>query len=79
MAGIHHVAYDCNNIPFEQRQQGFKERGFEQSQGGSWLGKNHFAFFETEKETGTCFETIAWDDDWTLPEPDEWFPAAAGN
>ncbi len=39
------------------------------------MGKNHFAFFETEKETGTCFETIAWDDDWILPEPDEWFPA----
>ncbi len=76
--GIHHIAYDCNNIPFSQRAQGFKDRGFELSQGGSWLGRNHFAFFETEEKTGTCFETIAWDEGWVLPEPEEWYPAEAG-
>lgn len=38
------------------------------------MGKNHFAFFETEMETTTCFETIEFPSDWTFPEPDEWFP-----
>lgn len=38
--GIHHIAYDCNNTPFEQRKQCFQARGFELVQ----AGKNYFAF-----------------------------------
>ena len=72
--GIHHVAYDCNDLPFEERIAEFKRRGFEFAQGGSWEGKCHFAFFETEAETTTCLETIAFDDDWAYPEPEAWYP-----
>jgi hypothetical protein len=42
--GIHHVAYDCNNIPFKERIEELNRRGFEVVQSGSWLGTNHFAF-----------------------------------
>ena len=72
--GIHHVAYDCNNIPFQQRMAEFERRGFQLVQSGSWMGKNHFAFFETENATTTCFETYIFPDDWQYPEPDEWYP-----
>ncbi len=72
--GIHHVAYDCNNIPFEERIAEFTRRGFKLAQSGSWLGKNHFAFFETEHETTTCFETYIFPDDWEYPEPDGYYP-----
>lgn len=72
--GIHHVAYDCNNIPFEERMAEFERRGFRLVQSGSWLGTNHFAFFDTEDATGTCFETYAFPQDWEYPEPEEWFP-----
>jgi len=75
--GIHHVAYDCNNVQFEQRIAEFKQRGFQLVQSGSWMGKNHFAFFETESATTTCLETYIFPDDWQYPEPDEWYPHQA--
>ena len=72
--GIHHVAFDCNNIPFEQRITEFERRGFQLVQSGSWMGKNHLAFFETEDATTTCLETYSFPDDWQYPDPDEWYP-----
>lgn len=69
--GIHHVAYDCHGIPWEERMAGFKERGFELAQSGSWQGRNHFAFFETEDATTTCFETYFFPDNWEDPVADE--------
>ena len=72
--GIHHVAFDCNNIPFEQRIAEFERRGFQLVQSGSWMGKNHFVFFETEDVTTTCLETYSFPDDWQYPDPDEWYP-----
>ena len=59
-----------------ERVRLFRERGMEVAQGGSWRGENHFAFWESA-ETGTCFETIQFEEGWDYPEPDEWFPAAA--
>lgn len=75
--GIHHVAFDCNNIPFEERLAEFERRGFKLVQSGSWMGRNHFAFFETEGATTTTFETYSFPDDWEYPEPEEIFPADA--
>jgi methylmalonyl-CoA/ethylmalonyl-CoA epimerase len=75
--GIHHVAYDCNNIPLEQRIAEFERRGFQLVQSGSWMGTNSFAFFETEDATTTCFETYIFPDDWQYPAPDRWYPPQA--
>lgn len=72
--GIHHIAFDCNNIPFVERLAEFAKRGLTLAQGGSWMGRNHFAFFETESETTTCIETYEFPDDWEYPEPEAWFP-----
>jgi len=72
--GIHHIAYDMNGLEWGERMKAFEERGFVMSQGGSWMGRNRFAFFETESETGTCFETYEFPEDWVDPEPEEWFP-----
>ena len=72
--GIHHVAYDFHGIPFKERVEKMTGKGVDMSQSGSWMGRNHFAFFETESATGTCFETYEFPDDWVDPEPDEWFP-----
>ncbi|UAJ11024.1 VOC family protein [Glacieibacterium megasporae] len=73
--GVHHTAHDCNNIPFEARLEEFARRGFKLIQSGSWMGRNHFAFFGTEDATTTCFETYVFPDDWAYPEPDSWYPA----
>ena len=72
--GIHHLAFDCNNILFEERLAEFERRGFPLVQSGSWMGRNHFAFFETEHATTTCFETYAFPNDWQYPEPEAWYP-----
>lgn len=72
--GIHHVAYDCHGIPLAARQAEFTRRGFQLVQSGSWLGTNHFAFFETESATTTCLETYVFPADWAYPPPDEWYP-----
>ncbi|WXC59931.1 hypothetical protein SNK03_13600 [Fusarium graminearum] len=58
--GIHHVAFDCNHVPQQQRKDEFKRRGFEVAQSGIWHGK---------KGTWTCFESYNFSDDWE--EPDE--------
>ena len=73
--GLHHIAFDCNNVPFPDRIAEFERRGFAFVQGGSWMGRNHFAFFETEEAITTCFETYVFPDDWEYPEPEAWFPA----
>jgi len=75
--GIQHVAYDCNNIPFEERITELTRRGFQCVQSGSWMGVNHFAFFGTEADTTTVFETYAFPSDWDYPEPEAWYPARA--
>lgn len=71
--GIHHLAYDCNGIPWEERVKGFEARGMPMAQGGSWRGENRFAFFEC-KEAATCFETISFEEGFDYPEPERWFP-----
>lgn len=73
--GLHHVAYDCNNISFEARVAEFERRGFPLIQSGSWMNENHFAFFETTHATTACFETYVFPDNWAYPDPDEWYPS----
>jgi len=72
--GIHHVAFDCNGSPWEERVTFFADRGFSQTQSGSWLGQNSFAFFGTEAATTTCFETYHFPDGFVYPPPERWYP-----
>jgi len=73
--GIHHVAFDCENVPLEQRIAVFAERGFPLTQSGRWLDQNAFAFFGTEGATSAVFETYVFPEGFEYPEPEEWFPA----
>ena len=74
--GIHHVAFDCSGMDMEERKKAFEERGWRCTQSATWCvdGESDFAFFERE-EGGMCVETIAFQEGWDWPEPDEWFPA----
>ncbi len=73
--GIHHTAWDMNDIrPFSKRIEMMESKGFKCVQSGNFAKGNRFAFFETEEPTGTCFETIDFEDGFELPEPDEWYP-----
>ena len=76
--GVHHVAFDCNHVPPEQRREEFEKRGFGLVQSGVWHGKRgtcEFMFFDTEGATTTCFESYNFTDDWEDPESTVWYPA----
>ena len=73
--GIHHVAFDCEDRPWEERLARFAGQGFALAQSGVWRSANRFAFFDTEAATTTTFETYSFPEDWEYPEPEEWFPA----
>ncbi len=73
--GIHHVAFDCNGVPWAERLAAFEARGFPCIQSGVWMGRVPWAYFGTEDATGTVFETFHIPDDFVLPDPEEWFPA----
>jgi hypothetical protein len=73
--GIHHLAFDCGNVPWEKRIALFADRGFASTQSGRWINQNAFAFFDTEEATTTVFETYFFPEGFEYPEPEEWFPA----
>ncbi|KAM0346337.1 hypothetical protein ACHAPU_005768 [Fusarium lateritium] len=69
--GIHHVAFDCNNLPPQQRREEFEKRGYGVAQSGVWHGKKgtcEFVYYDTEGAIGTCFESYIFSDDWEEPE-----------
>ncbi|MGD9536290.1 MAG: VOC family protein [Alphaproteobacteria bacterium] len=73
--GIHHVAFGCNGIPWQDRLKAFADHGYQMIQSGKWLGKASYAYFETEGDTTTTFEIFDWPPDFVPPEPEEWYPA----
>lgn len=73
--GIHHIAFDCNGLPFDARIQRFADRGFALAQSGCWLGRVPFALFECREATKTCISTFEFPADWEYPEPEAWYPA----
>lgn len=72
--GVHHLAFDCGDAPWDQRVATFAGRGFGVTQSGRWLDRNSFSFFDTEAATTTCFETYHFPADFVFPEPEEWYP-----
>lgn len=74
--GIHHVAFDVESRPWEERLDDFANRGFPLVQSGRFNERNPFAFFDTESATGSTFETYDIPADYVWPEPESWFPSA---
>jgi len=72
--GVHHVAFDGGDKPYDALIAEFEARGFPVTQSGLLKDVVRFHYFDTEKATGTTFETYD-PRDRDLPEPDEWFPA----
>jgi len=71
---VHHVAFGCNGMPWQQRLEAFETHGYRMIQSGMWEGKVPYAYFETEGDTTTTFEIFDIPADFVLPEPDEWYP-----
>ncbi|KAL9123359.1 MAG: hypothetical protein Q9187_000086 [Circinaria calcarea] len=76
--GIHHVAFDCDHMPVQERKHEFLKRGFQLAQEGVWHGKKgtcHFTFYDTEGATSMCFESYDFSPDWEFPADTVWYPA----
>jgi hypothetical protein len=74
--GVHHVAVDCNGVEWDTRLREFAEHGYDVIQSGRWQGRAPYAYFATEGDVSTTVETFVIPEDFPMPEPDEWFPAA---
>jgi hypothetical protein len=72
--GVHHVAFGCNNIPWKERVAAFKAHGYPLIQSGLWQKRVPYAYFGTEEDTTTIIEIFDIPSDFTLPEPEEWYP-----
>jgi methylmalonyl-CoA/ethylmalonyl-CoA epimerase len=72
--GIQHIAFDVEKRPWDDRLADFAGRGFPVTQSGRFMDANAFAFFDTERLTGTTFETYDIPHDFDWPEPEAWFP-----
>lgn len=73
--GVHHVAFACGDLPWAERVRSFEARGFALIQSGVWMGRVPYAYFNTEDATSTTFEIFDIPADFTLPEPEAWYPA----
>jgi hypothetical protein len=73
--GIHHVAFNVNNIDWEERLKAFAAHGYPMVQSGVWCERVPYAYFDTEADTGTMFEIFDIPADFVLPDPEEWYPA----
>ncbi|MBX3596531.1 MAG: VOC family protein [Rhizobiaceae bacterium] len=71
--GIHHVAFDCNNVSWEEKVAGFEKGGFKLIQSGRWLDLTPWGYFSTEDATSTTFEVWSNPPGWQRPPPEEIF------
>jgi methylmalonyl-CoA/ethylmalonyl-CoA epimerase len=72
--GIQHLAFDCGEKSWAERENEFQSRGFPMVQSGRFMDQNAFAFFGTEAATSTVFETYSIPEGFVWPEQEEWYP-----
>jgi hypothetical protein len=73
--GLHHIAVDCNGIPYVDQVEGLRSRGFEEVSGGTAFGPVPFAYFHSGAPDSPYIEIFE-RSELEFPEPDEWYPAA---
>jgi len=74
--GVHHIAVNCKDVPYEERIREFEARGFRMVQSGKWMDTVPYHYFETDGAIGTTIEIFNIPADFPMPEPEEWYPAA---
>lgn len=73
--GIQHVAQSCGSLAFEAQIREFERRGLTVIQSGFWRKEVRYAYVSTDDLTGVVMELIGWPENYTLPEPEQWYPA----
>lgn len=71
---IHHVAVDCKGIGYEDRIKEFVRRGYTVTQSGRFMGQVPYCYVDTENSTGFGVELVELPENFSLPEPEEWYP-----
>jgi Glyoxalase/Bleomycin resistance protein/Dioxygenase superfamily len=72
--GIHHVAVDCNGLPYDAAVRAFEAHGYRSLQSGVFLGAVRFNYFATEEDTKTIFEIFDVQRGFVFPAADGTFP-----
>jgi hypothetical protein len=72
--GLHHVAVDMSNLPFEERTKRLTEQGYTELQGGiGFNGQAPFGYFHNGAPDAPIVEIFQFPEGFD-PEPDEIYP-----
>jgi methylmalonyl-CoA/ethylmalonyl-CoA epimerase len=74
--GIHHIASACDGLSYAEQLEKMQTLGYNIIQSGVWAQGVPFAYFDTEGDMSTTIELFDIPEDFDMPEPEEWFPAA---
>ena len=71
---IHHVAVDCKGIGYDDRIAEVRRRGYQVTQSCRFMGQVPYCYVDTENSTGFGVELVELPENFSLPEPEEWYP-----
>ena len=73
--GVHHLAFNCNSIDYEERVRQFEQRGYKTIQHGTIFQGIKFHYFATGDDLRTTLEIYQVPPDFMFPKPEAWYPA----
>ena len=73
--GLHHTAFHCGSMSWDERVAEFERRGCKMIQSGVFQKLIPYAYFATEDATTTTFELFILPAGAAMPAPEQWYPA----
>jgi hypothetical protein len=73
--GIQHVAQGCGTMSLAEQIATFEARGCKVIQSGFWNNQVRYAYMGTDDLLSTTIELFGFPENFTFPEPEEWYPA----
>ena len=73
--GVHHLAFDCNGMAYEDRVREFENHGYTSIQYGVIFKGIDFHYFATDDESRATMEVYRVPPGFMFPEPEAWYPA----
>jgi hypothetical protein len=72
--GVHHLAFNCNGMAYEDRVRALEDRGYAAIQRGALFKEIDFHYFATDDDLRTVLEIYRVPPGFNFPEPEAWYP-----
>jgi methylmalonyl-CoA/ethylmalonyl-CoA epimerase len=73
--GVHHLAFNCNGMAYEDRVRALEDRGYTAIQHGVLFKSIDFHYFATDDDLRAALEIYRVPPGFNFPEPEAWYPA----